>query len=173
MGNFVRILEPEKLSLEPAGIVLNRQKKWLNRRLKKGWTGWTYCPRRTTGRLAKRQVVSENGSRLCWTTCRTLRLPQWGAWGAWQTREAILAARAGAWSSFRCGKKFEIAWNFLKTIMGLFVRLETAWMWPGLFEARNGLFDGVFLEFARSGSLTQMLWYHVRNEVYISYIRMI
>ena len=34
MGNSVRILEPENCSLEPVGIVVNRQEKRMNRRLK-------------------------------------------------------------------------------------------------------------------------------------------
>ena len=61
-------------------------------------TGWTHCPRKTTGRLSKRQVVSVNGSRLCWTTCRIDRLPREARGSAWT---GPWGASGGAWRRVR------------------------------------------------------------------------
>ena len=74
MGNFVRNLEPERLALELAGIVLNRRKKRLNRRLKGAEPA-------DPDAGEKRQVVwmndasfFGNGRSFLWTTCRLCRL---------------------------------------------------------------------------------------------------
>ena len=63
MGKCVRILEPETSPQEPVRNLLNRRKRELNRWLKKAEPAEPLAARRNDSRLAKRQVVSENGSR--------------------------------------------------------------------------------------------------------------
>ena len=93
MGKCARILEPERSLLEPAGIVVNRRRKGLNRwldRLNQVQGGNDRSFGQTTGRFARTAVVLLNDVSL--TSSSSL-----GRVGARvEARGMILEAREGA-----------------------------------------------------------------------------
>ena len=138
MGNSVRNLEPERLALEPAGIVLNRRKKRLNRRTQLQWE--------------KRQVVWTNDGSFSGTAGRfSGRLVVWivflseargSAWtGAW-------GASGGAWRRVR---RFLVWKNFPDCLKSFKDDYRI------MLEVRNSL-DGAWIVWRRGLSMDDVFW---------------